>query len=52
MGQNFKAQAIIEKILRANPDYPVKSWLGNFIKSENQLEATMSKLYSLGLSRS
>jgi tetratricopeptide (TPR) repeat protein len=52
MGQNFKAQAIIEKLQRADPDFPAENWLGNFIKSENELEATMSKLYSLGLPRS
>jgi Tfp pilus assembly protein PilF len=52
MGQNFEAQAIIEKIQRTEPDYPAKNWLGNFIKSENELQATMNKLYSLGLPRS
>jgi hypothetical protein len=52
MGQNFKAQAIIEKLQRADPDFPAENWLGNFMKSENELEATMSKLYSLGLPRS
>jgi tetratricopeptide (TPR) repeat protein len=52
IGKNFEAQAIIEKIQRTDPDYPAKNWLGNFIKSENELEATMSKLYSLGLPRS
>jgi Flp pilus assembly protein TadD len=51
MGKNFEAQAIIEKIQRTEPDYPAKNWLGNFIKSENELQATMSKLYSLGLPR-
>jgi len=52
MGQNFKAQAIIEKLQRTDPDYPAEKWLGNFMKSEKELEATMSKLYSLGLSHS
>jgi len=52
MGQNFKAQAIIEKLQRTDPDYPAENWLGNFMKSEKELEATMSKLYSLGLSHS
>ena len=51
MGKNFAAQAIIEKIQRTDPDYPAENWLGNFIKSEKELEATMSKLYSLGLPR-
>jgi tetratricopeptide (TPR) repeat protein len=52
MGKNFEAQAIIEKVQRTYPDYPVNNWLGNFIKSENELQAIMSKLYSLGLPRS
>ncbi len=52
MGKNFEAQAVIEKLQRTNPDYPAKNWLGSFIQSENELQATMSKLYSLGLSRS
>ena len=52
MGKNFEAQSVIEKIQRTNPGFPAENWLGNFIKSENELEATMSKLYSLGLSRS
>jgi len=52
MGKNFEAQAVIEKIQRTDPDYPVKNWLRSFIKSESELEATLSKLDSLGLSRS
>jgi Tfp pilus assembly protein PilF len=48
MGQNFKAQAVIEKLQRTNPDFPAEKWLGNFIKSEAELQATMSKLDSLG----
>ena len=52
MGKNFEAQAIIEKLQRTNPDYPVNNWLGNFTESENELQAIMSKLYALGLPRS
>ena len=52
MGQSFKAQAVIEKLQRTNPDYPVEKWLGNFVKSESELQAIMSKLQSLGLSHS
>jgi hypothetical protein len=51
MGKDFEAQAIIEKLQRTDPDYPVESWLGNYIKSEDELRAIMSKLQSLGLSR-
>jgi tetratricopeptide (TPR) repeat protein len=49
MGKNFEAQAVIEKIQRTNPDYPVKNWLGHFIKPENELQAIMTKLELLGL---
>jgi tetratricopeptide (TPR) repeat protein len=52
MGQNFKARAVIEKLQRTNPDYPVQKWLGTFMKSESELQAIMSKLQSLGLSHS
>lgn len=52
MGKDFEAQAVIEKLQRTNPDYPVESWLGNFIKSEDELQATLNKLQLLGLPRS
>jgi hypothetical protein len=52
MGKKFEAQAIIEKLQRTNPDYPVKNWLGSFTESENELQAIMSKLELLGLPRS
>jgi Flp pilus assembly protein TadD len=52
MGKDFEAQAIIEKLQRTKPDYPVEKWLGNFVKSESELQAIMSKLQSLGLSLS
>jgi len=52
MGKDFEAQAIIEKLQRSKPDYPVEKWLGNFVKSESELQAIMSKLQSLGLSLS
>jgi Tfp pilus assembly protein PilF len=49
MAKDFEAQAIIEKLQRTNPDYPVERWLSNFIKSEDELGAIMSKLQLLGL---
>jgi tetratricopeptide (TPR) repeat protein len=52
MGKDFEAQAVIEKLQRTSPDYPVESWLRNFIKSEDELLAIMNKLQLLGLSRS
>ena len=48
MGNNFEAQAVIEKLQRTYPDYPAERWLGNFIKSESELQVIMSKLQSLG----
>ena len=52
LGKDFEAQAIIEKLNQTNPEFPVKSWFGNFIKSEDKLQMIMHKLQSLGLSRS
>jgi tetratricopeptide (TPR) repeat protein len=49
MGKDFEAQAVIEKLQRTHPGYPAKSWLGNFIKSEDELQAIMSKVQLLGL---
>ena len=52
LGKDFEAQAVIEKLQRTNPDYQVESWLENFIKSKDELRAIVSKLQSLGLSKS
>jgi hypothetical protein len=52
MGKSFEAQAVIEKLQQANPDYPIESWLANLIKSEGELQLIMNKLKSLGLSPS
>jgi tetratricopeptide (TPR) repeat protein len=52
MGKDFEAQAIIKKLQRINPKYPVEAWLSNFIKSDVMLQETMNKLYSLGLAKS
>lgn len=51
IGEGFKAQAMIEKLQRTSPDYPVERWLGNYIKSEDELQTIMSTLQSLGLSQ-
>ena len=52
LGKDFEARAIIEKLQRKKPAYPAERWLANFIKSESELQAIMSKLHLLGLSRS
>lgn len=52
LGRDFEARAVIDKLQRTNPNFPVELWLRNYIKSEEGLRATMSKLESLGLSRS
>lgn len=49
-GKDFEAQAIVEKLQRTHPDYPVKQWLNNFIKSEDEVRAITNQLQSLGLS--
>ena len=48
MGKDFEARAIIEKLQRTSPHFSAASWLGNFIKSEEELRETISKLQSLG----
>lgn len=51
-GKDFEAQAIVEKLQRAHPDYPVRQWLNNFIKSEDEVLAIVNQLQLLGLSTS
>ena len=51
-GKNFEAQAIVEKLRRTHPDYPVRQWLNNFIKSEDEVLAIVNQLQLLGLSTS
>lgn len=51
LGEDFKAQAMLEKLQRTSPGYPVERWLGNYIKSEDHLRMIMSTLQSLGLSQ-
>jgi tetratricopeptide (TPR) repeat protein len=48
-GRDFEAQAIVEKLQRTHPDYPVKQWLNNFIKSEDEVRAITNQFQSLGL---
>jgi tetratricopeptide (TPR) repeat protein len=52
MSKEFEAQAIMEKLRRTNPGFPLEQWLGNYIKSKKELGAIVRKLQSLGLSNS
>ena len=52
MGKDFEARAIVEKLQRVNPEYPVERWLGNFIKSEDEIGMIMDKFQILGISNS
>ena len=49
MGETFKARAIIEKLHRTNPDFPIEAWLANFIKPADELQAIATELRSLGI---
>ena len=49
-GKDFEAQAIVEKLQRTHPNYPVNRWLNNFIKSDDEVRAITNQLQSLGLS--
>ena len=47
MNKSLEAQAIMEKILRTDPDYPIGRWLNNFIKSEEEVRETVDQLLVL-----
>lgn len=47
MNNSLEAQAIMEKMLRTDPDYPVERWLSNFIKSEEEVRNTADQLLAL-----
>lgn len=49
LGRNIEAQAVVERLRRTAPDYPVQPWLANFLKSNQQLTQTMGRLRSAGL---
>jgi tetratricopeptide (TPR) repeat protein len=50
LGRDFQARSMIEKLSAEYPEYPVEAWLRNYIKSEADLQATMSMLRALSLS--
>ena len=47
MNKSLEAQAIMGKILRTDPDYPIERWLKNFIKSEEEVRETVDQLLTL-----
>ena len=47
MNKSLEAQAIMEEMLRTNPDYPIERWLNNFIKSEEEVRETVDQLLTL-----
>jgi len=51
LGRSFEAQAVIDKLQRMYPDYPTEDWLAYYIKSDDEIDATMNKLRSLGLAK-
>ena len=50
LGRDFQARSMIERLNTDYPDYPVEGWLRNYIKSDDDLQATVEMLQSLGLS--
>jgi tetratricopeptide (TPR) repeat protein len=49
LGRDFEAEAVVEKLQRTAPDYPVEPWLANFLKSDDALAQTMDRLRASGL---
>jgi tetratricopeptide (TPR) repeat protein len=49
LGRDFEAEAVIERLLRIAPDYPVRLWLANYVKSDEALTQTMDRLRAAGL---
>ena len=47
MNKSLEARAIMEKILRTDPNYPVERWLNNFMKSEEEVRETADHLHAL-----
>lgn len=52
LDRGFEARAVVERLQRTDPDYPVEDWLANYLKSEAQRSDTMGRLRQLGWSDS
>jgi hypothetical protein len=48
LGREFEARAVVERLQRTHPDYPVAGWLANYLKSEAALDDTLDRLRQLG----
>lgn len=49
LGRTLEAEAVVERLLRTAPDYPVEPWLANFLKSDEAMTQTMDRLRAAGL---
>jgi len=49
LGRNLEAEAVVARLLRTAPDYPVEPWLANFLKSDQALAEAMDRLRAAGL---
>ncbi len=48
LGRDFEAEAVVERLMRTAPDYPVERWLANFLKSDEALNQAMARLRASG----
>jgi len=49
LGRALEAEAVVDRLMRAAPGYPVEPWLANFLKSDQALTQTMDRLRAAGL---
>jgi tetratricopeptide (TPR) repeat protein len=49
LGREFEASAVVERLVRANPDFPVRVWLQHYDLSEDSLTKAIATLRSVGL---
>ena len=49
LGRTLEAEAVVARLLRTAPDYPVERWLANFLKSDPALTRAMDRLRAAGL---
>lgn len=49
LGRTLEAEAVVARLLRTAPDYPVERWLANFLKSDQALAEAMDRLRAAGL---
>jgi len=49
LGRTFEAEAVVARLLRTAPDYPVEPWLAHFLRSDQALTEAMDRLRAAGL---